>query len=287
MFAYPSQRFQDWMAQQWCILTGRSYTSGEMPWLEGPFGEVDCISDDFPAVLAQRASLDLVKNAPGSGLLSSFDLLALSPEDRARLHPDIPRFYERTTEYTLDVWSRWNPLFCPIAGLLVGLYSRRLQQMNLPLDPLDTAHGMSSDLVQFCEQGTAEVRYTLWLRRLKASGHVAYAGFYSTCQPPGHPVCVKTVFPLPRGNATFIMAPTVTADGALVLSSAGKQFGDPGFYFLLRDARGRLHARYNRTLKEAIRVFVAPSGELRGEHIVWFLGCEILRLSYRIARTLL
>jgi len=284
MFAYPSQRLQDWVSQQWCIFTGRRYEPGELPWLEGPFGDVDQISDEFPAELARRESLGLTVNAPGAGLLPAFDVLNLPPSDLGRIHPEIPRFYTRTRDYTLDVWSRWNVCFRPVAGLLVAIYSRRLQQMNLPLDPLDTAQGMSSDILQFHEAGGSEPKYTLWLRRLNATGHVAYAGIYSTCTPPGHPTCVKTVFPLPRGNATFIMRPTVRDDGSLLLSSQGRRFGDPGFYFLLRDGRGGLHARYNRHLKEAIRVFVDASGELRGDHIVNFLGVEILRLHYRINR---
>ena len=56
--------------------------------------------------------------------------------------------------------------------------------------------------------------------------------------------CVKTVFPLPNGNAIVILRPEAQADGSLVLLSDGHRFGDPGFYFTVHRApklRNRLH----------------------------------------------
>ena len=87
-------------------------------------------------------------------------------------------FYEHTTEHDLDVWSEWCGAFRPFAVLIHLLYSRRMQQLNLP----------------------------------------------TTTLPDGRR-CAKIVFPLPRGNATVVLAPRVDADGALHLESSGRGFG--------------------------------------------------------------
>jgi hypothetical protein len=64
-------------------------------------------------------------------------------------------------------------------------------------------------------------------------GKVIFLGIYSLCTLPSGKPCVKAVFPLPKGNATVIMSPTVGQNGELILDSTGKKFADPGFYFLL------------------------------------------------------
>ena len=85
------------------------------------------------------------------------------------------------------------------------MFSRRLQQLNVPLSGLDTSGGMTSEVLQFDDadaaDGAGPPRHTAWFRRLRRSGNVLYAGFYSACSVPGHAdPCVKVVFPLPNGT---------------------------------------------------------------------------------------
>ena len=54
-FAYPSQRIQDWLSQQWCILTGRKVDPVDIAWLMGPYGNVDVIEERYVDVLADTA----------------------------------------------------------------------------------------------------------------------------------------------------------------------------------------------------------------------------------------
>jgi hypothetical protein len=84
--------------------------------------------------------------------------------------------------------------FRPLAWLLVSLVSRRIEQLNLPVSPLDTSRGMSSDVIQLLDKTNGEILYTCWLRKVIASGDVVYAGFYSICKPSNYAgQCVKVV----------------------------------------------------------------------------------------------
>ena len=282
-FAYPSQRLQDWLSQQWCICTGRRLTSSEATWLTGPYGNVDIIEDQYVGLLAAAENLVIKKNEPGSGLLPSISVLNLSQGDAARLRPEIADFYEHTLNYQLEVWSQWCQFFRPFAGLIARLYSRRLQQLNLPLDPLDTAFGIRSQIYKIVDPRTSESKYTVWYRHLKANEHVIYSGIYSHCTIPDGRTCVKVVFPLPRGNATVIMSVAVGKNGSLQLISRGRKFGDPGFYFLLQDSKGQHWTKYIPSFHESITVYVDDERTLRADHILNLWGSKALQLHYKMS----
>ncbi len=74
------------------------------------------------------------------------------------------------------------------------------------------------------------------------------------------------------------------ADGTLVLRSSGRTFGDPGFYFYVESEPGRGWARYVRTMRASIRVFVDSRQELRATHELEIWRTIFLRLHYRMRR---
>ncbi|MFG0256783.1 MAG: hypothetical protein ACF8GE_02660 [Phycisphaerales bacterium JB043] len=281
IFSYPSQRVQDWLSQEWCIFTGRRIDPDEHPWLMGPFGNVDVIEDQYVERLAREENLDVRKNEPGAGLVPSLDEWNLTAEQASSLHPEIRRFYERSIEYELEVWFRWCRLFHPGAKLISILYSRRLQQLNLPLDPLDTARGIRSQIYRLYDT-SQRVRHTIWYRHLKSTGDVIYSGVYSNCRLPSGETALKVIFPLPRGNATVVMRIGVLEDGSLDLVSSGSGFGDAGFYFLLNDAKMRHHAKYLRSFRERIHVYVDKEETLRADHTMSVWNKTALRLHYKI-----
>jgi len=131
---------------------------------------------------------------------------------------------------------------------------------------------------------TGETRHTVWFRVLKATGQVIYSGVYGTCRIPDGRTCVKVVFPLPRGNATVIMAISVGERGDLDLVSSGEGFGSPGFYFLLRDKRGRHFSQYIRSFRERIHVYVDDEDVLRTDHTLTLWKRRVLQLHYKITR---
>lgn len=280
MFEYPSQKLQDWLSQRWVMFRGRRINPGEYGWLMGPYGDVDVIADRFIDRLA--ADEDLVRSEPSvAGLWPNLGLLD-SHEAAERLKPTIADFYTRTSCFQLESWSRWSPLFRHGGSLIAWLYARRLQQLNLPMDPLDTAYGIQSRIIQLRDRSTDTLRYTVWYRILKRTGRVIYSGVYDHCTLSDGSRCMKVIFPLPRGNATVILKPEIDEEGHLNLISSGQGFGEPGFYFLLRDRHGRHFSQYHRSFREQLYIFVDDEGVLRTDHTMRLWGREVLRLHYKI-----
>lgn len=272
----------DWVTQQWVRATGRRISLSSHRWLDGPVGNTKLIGRDFFAIYAREKGLDLVEEGP-RGLIRSFSALAGSGNDPQDVAPEVKEFYEQTSEYELDAWAEWHGLFKPFGKALALIFSRRLQQLNLPLSALDSSQGMSSRVMQMWDRAKGELAQTAWVRELHATKHVLYAGTYSVCRVPGYDSpCVKVVFPLPNGNAIVLMKPTSQPDGSLVLSSAGRQFGDPGFYLVVHGTGGTAWARYVRAMTERISVYAVEGNSSRADHLLWFFGKEFLRLHYRM-----
>jgi hypothetical protein len=275
----------DYVTQRWVQLTGRRVDLASDPWLAGPIGSARGIGRDFFAELARTEGLELLRGGEGieRGLITTFGALAAPDFDPSAVHPAVVDFYARTSAYDLDAWAEWCGLFRPFGRLLGVLFSRRLQQLNMPLSALDTSRGVTSDVLQLVDPSTNEVRHTAWMRELLGTRNVLYAGAYSlTSVPAREGRCVKVVFPLPNGNAVVLMRPEVHADGSLSIVSAGRRFGDPGFYFTIRDRHGRMWARYLRAMQERITVFAAEGGIVRADHVLTLWGATFLRLHYRL-----
>jgi len=274
----------DWITQRWVQLTGRSVDLTECPWLDGPVGDVDTIGSGFFRRLAEREKLTVVAEGPGRGLIYDFSQLrgpACRPEE---VDARVAAFYEDTSQFELDVWSEWCGAFRPFGGALATIFSRRLQQLNVPLSPLDTRLGITSDVVQL-KDPSGRVVHTAWIRDLVSTKRTLYAGSYSICRVPGYAgPCVKVVFPLPNGSAIVIMRPESEPDGSFTVRSTGARFGDPGFYFFVEREPGRGWARYVRTLKESIRVYCDGEGTPRADHELSIWGRRFLRLHYRMRR---
>ena len=233
----------DWITQLWVRATGRRVDLAAMPWLDGAVGPPRGIGTQFFSELAARQGL-AIRSDGARGLLTDFGALAAVDFEPGTVHESIVEFYTRTSEYELDAWAEWCGVFRPFGWLLARMFSRRLQQLNVPLSGLDTSRGMTSDVLQLVDPASGAVRHTAWVRQLRGSGHVLYAGDYSLVSLPGRPgACVRVVFPLPNGNAMVLMRPEAHGDGSFSVVSAGRRFGDPGFYFTVRDGGGRGWAR--------------------------------------------
>ena len=275
----------DWVTQQWVRATGRRLSLRDNPWLSGPVGGTRIIGDDFFLQYASSHGLEIV-TGPDRGLLQNMDDLSAPASDFSGLSPAVRHFYEHTSAYELDAWSEWCGVFRPFGHGLALIFSRRLQQLNVPLSSLDSAKGMTSEVLPLLDRDSCQIQQTAWVRRLRATGNILYAGCYSVCSVPGHPApCVKVVFPLPNGNAIVLMKTTVHSDGSLTLASAGRTFGDPGFYFTVDSGDGTLWARYVASMKETIHVYSAETDTARADHVLWLWGMRFLRLHYKMRST--
>jgi hypothetical protein len=262
---------------------GRVTTFEADPWLRGPLGS-DRIGDRPYEEVARQEGLTLTRDVRQGGLLESMAALDGPGFESATVHPKVRDFYEQTGAYGMDVWARtWFPANVAL-WLLVKVLSRKVDQLNFPTDALETSQGITSEIITLADPA-GQVRYRGWFRRFARSLRVVYTGFYMVERVPlcNRP-CVKVVFPMPRGNATVILAPSVDAEGRLELDSRGRGFGDVGFYRIQAGGDGRLRAWRVRSLVEHFVVYVDPDGSLRCDHRVGFLGLPVLQLHYRLNR---
>jgi hypothetical protein len=282
----PLQRALGWfgvgLIQLWLRLFGRSLDRRTVPWLDGPVGGDGEIGDRPYDLVAEREGLTIDRTGEPAGLVPNFEVLAGSGFAPGRVDREVRRFYEKTSMYQLDVWSQSVFPGRLLLWLLVYTVSRYMNQLNFPVFGLELSRGMTSEVLPLRDAAGRTV-HTGWYRRALSDGRVVYTGFYSIVVPPEHASpCVKVVFPLPRGNATVILAPGIDEQGRFTLTSAGRRFGDPGFYRILELDQGRIKVRRLATLREYFTVYRDASGELRCDHRVRFMGITILRLHYRM-----
>jgi hypothetical protein len=267
----------------WVRLTGRLVRKSDAPWLAGPLGGRERIGAGIYERVAQAEGL-LIRTPPNAGLLEHFNLLRGPNFNPDAVHPDIRHFYEHAAEYQLDVWSEVSLTGRFFLWLLVEFISRRMDQLNFPISSLAVAKGMTSEVVQLLEPASGRIVNTGWLRRLKSSGRVIYAGLYSVTQLPEEAgPCVKVTFPC-RGSANVYLNPVAHPDGSFGLVSSGTAFGRTGFYRMIDGGPDHYIVRHVRSLRELFHVYVGAEGVLRTDHSVFFLGLTIIRLHYKMTR---
>jgi hypothetical protein len=267
----------------WVRLTGRLVRRSDAPWLAGPLGGRERIGSGIYERVAQVEGL-LIRTPPHAGLLEHFNVLRGPNFNPDAVHPDIRHFCEHAAEYQLDVWSEVSLIGRFFLWLLVEFISRRMDQLNFPISSLEVAKGMTSEVVQLVEPASGRIVNTGWLRRLKSSGRVIYAGLYSATQMPDETgPCVKVTFPC-RGSANVYLNPVAHPDGSFGLVSSGSAFGRTGFYRMIDGGPDHYIVRHVRSLRELFHVYVDAEGVLRTDHTVFFLGLSIIRLHYRMNR---
>ncbi len=271
----------DWLTQVWVRATGKTHNKSET-WLDVPFGNPAGIGEAYFDSLAQSSSLNVHRNSD-CGLVTNFQNLTGPTFDANLVSPEISRFYEETSKYELDLWSEWCGFFKPFGWMISFIFSRRLQQLNLPQRPLDSADGITSELVQLCDAESGP-KLTGWLRTYRKSRKVIYVGFYSHCNSGDGTPLVRVAFPLPNGCALVLMRPEALPDGSLMLRSEGKGQGGAGFYFLVDRDDSRVWVRHVRALTEYIHVHDEGEGNLSAEHVLLFWGRPALKMKYGIRR---
>ncbi len=274
---------QDAITQIWVKATGKKINPDEYRWLVGPIGDTDIIKDKFFYELAKKENLDIEKNSPNFGLIENIENIGIQNQEKEKLNHKVLDFYESTSNYDFEIWSEWNGVFKPFGKFLSVLFSKRLQQLNLPLNSIDSAKGIKSEIIKLKRKNTEETKWTIWYRKIKSTGDVIYSGVYTTCNNPNYQKpLLKVVFPLPNGNASVVMTKKVLEDGSLLLSSDGKKFGDNGFYFTLRNKKGEYWARFVKSMHEWIKVYEDEENVLRADHNLNFYGLRFLNLHYKM-----
>jgi hypothetical protein len=273
----------DVAAQAWMVATSKPVPREKFPWLLGPAAGNDVVGhgwvDQQAAALGGRTS-----TGPDHGLLPDFSVLDGPGFDSSRVDPRIVHFYEHTSRWQLDLWSEWCPIAWPFGRLLTAMWSERLQQLSLPMRPLDVSFGMDSDVVHLHGPDDAVVG-AAWQRTMRKTGTTTYSGLYGTGRLPGHAQpSVRVVFPLPRGCLSVFLRPSVDAGGDLHLESPIGRFGDDGAYLVLDRGDGTVNAR-RIPIAEHFHLYLDGEGDVRTDHDVRLNRIPTIRLHYRLRRT--
>ena len=267
---------------EWTLrLSGRKIRRANAPWLDCVLGQPGAIGGGVYQRIAATNHLEL-RNPPGAGLIADFAVLRGPSFNPDAVHRSVRHFYEHTAAYNLEVWSEVYLAGRFFLWLLVEFISRRMDQLNFPISPLEVAKGMSSEVVELREPESGRLVYTGWLRRFKSNGKVIYAGIYSVARIPGEAdPCVKVTFPC-RGSANVYLRPCSHADGSFGLASTGAGFGRSGFYRLVEAGPDAWRVRNFTTLHERFHVYIDEECVLRTDHAISFMGLTILRLHYKM-----
>ncbi|MCW4602405.1 hypothetical protein ON003_12900 [Janibacter hoylei] len=154
-----------------------------------------------------------------------------------------------------------------------------MEQLALPMRPLDVAHGMDSVVTPILDAQGEQVA-AAWTRDLRATGRTVFSGAYATRTLPGADrPSVHVTFPLESGNLQVFLRPSVLDGGGFLLESLGGRFGEDGAYVVVRGRRS--HAA-KVPLRETFHMYLDPQGTLRTDHVLRMWDRPALRLHYKL-----
>ena len=283
--AERNQSKLDWLTQQWCILFGKKISFEEFDFLRGPFGTIGVIGHDFINWLAESENLIIDESRKPNGLLNSFEDLIPNKTELESIPNEIIDFYENTETYTLNLTVNWNPIFKFFGKTINRLFSSRINQLNIPISD-DDSPLLSNRVIKLSEPKQKRKKYTIWLRTNERNQQVVYLGIYEICELNSGKKCIKAIFPLPNGNATVLLEPSISENGTLLLNSSGNQFGDPGFYFVLKDEDGSVWAKYIKSFRDRL-VFRMIDGKLVAEQAMSLWKINVMTLKYSISKAMI
>jgi len=109
-------------------------------------------------------------------------------------------FYERTSDWQMQVQSHCSPAVWPLAWLLSSLFAQRLEQFDIPIRSHGAVYEVNSRIVRVLDQRGAQLG-AAWLRTLAATEQIIYSGWYGFVALPGASCpSLRVVFPLPNGS---------------------------------------------------------------------------------------
>lgn len=265
----------------WRLAGRRVELDGSHGWLQAPLGTGDGANSWLRAEAARRGGA-LTEGDPEAGLQPNLSGLAGPGFDPATVHPMIHDFYTRTAAWRMEVWSSWSPLFWPGGELISRLFGKRVQQLALPMRPLDVSRGVDGRVSVIADASGAQVAAG-WVRTLRSNGDVVFSGCYSRRTLPGADrPSIHVTFPLEEGNVQVFLQPRQRPGGGLQLVSPAGPWGADGAYVLVRD-RGRHYAR-RIPVHETFDLYVDDEQVLRTDHVLTVWNLPAVRLHYRLER---
>ena len=265
------------------VCTSRRMSAESAPWLVGPSANSSIVDDGWVERAASAVS-GQTSVGPDHGLLPSFSALTGPVFDPAKVDGRIADFYEHTSRWHLDLWSEWSMAAWPFGRAITALWSQRLNQLNLPMHPLDVSWGMDSRVVHIHDHSGA-VSSSAWLRTNRETGVTIYSGQYGTVTlPGGTQPSVRVAFPLPFGCFAVLLEPANDEHGGLHLRSPIGPFGAVGAYLILERSDRTISVR-RVPIAEHFHLYIDTEGDVRTDHVVRFGRMQAARLHYRLQRS--
>jgi len=219
-------------------------------------------------------------DARGVGIVGSLDELAGPDFDPATVDPRVRRFYERTTDYKLDVVPVWRTWVRPGYLLYRTFLARPLGQANVPMNQREAQRGVRSriDTIDVDGDGRPDIRG--WIRSFADTDDPIYVGIYTTYRHDERGY-VRVGFPVPQGNFTATLAPRARPGGGLTLTTR-TDVPHAGHYLTYVDPDTRdLTTLGVAGFAEELDVHVEDA-ELHAEQRFWVFGIPFLTLEYTI-----
>lgn len=272
--------FQDRVTQTWVKYFGKKVTYENDAWIFGP-------TDNrmYRTISLEETPDDIsgYEISPSEGIINSIEDFGLDPSELQRIHPVILDFYTHTSAFSMDICFHWHRLFRPVAIVMKLLFSRRLQQLNIPVISSDKPLKTHSFIVRINDR-QLEMSHNLWVRKFINAREVVFSGVYSVASTVKKKHMIKVQFPLPNGNATVLLEKKVLEDGNLELSSRGLLFGDSGFYFFLKGKQG-YYAKYIKSMHEKLILTVQDDAHtIKGTHEFFFYRTRFLTIDYTLRK---
>ena len=240
------------------------------------------VGDRWLLAEADRVGGRILPEDGEAGLLASMSSLDGPGFSAEHLDSRVRDFYEHTARWRMEAWTSWSPAFWPGGELVSRLFGRRVQQLALPMRPLDVAHGIDSKVSVIADAEGNQLA-AAWLRTLRATEDYVFSGCYSLRSLPGADrPSIHVAFPLESGNVQAFLRP-YAVDGALILQSPRGRFGGDGTYVVAEDGGRAFAARV--PLHETFRVYVDPDGVLRTDHVLKLWNTAAVRLHYKLEPT--
>jgi hypothetical protein len=170
--------------------------TGAEQWLSAPMHGGQTVGDGWLEAAADAHGGSVQERVAGGGLLADMAQLDGPDFTAADLRPEVRDFYEHTSNWRMEVWTQWNPIFQPGGELISRYFGRRVQQLALPTRPLEVAYGMDSRVALIVGPNGDQLAAG-WIRTLRSTGEFVYSGCYSSRLLPGaHQPSVHVAFPL-------------------------------------------------------------------------------------------
>lgn len=218
--------------------------------------------------------------------------------DAGAIHPEVRRFYERTTDYDLVYETTWHRGF-RIGARIASIATGWLEQLNLPGRSDAGSRRLESRIARVPASADPREGTRVWTRTDPATGEAVFVAIYATCERDGV-TYANVAVPLPRSNLSTVLrperlGPARESDG----TGAGVRFttrgADAGGLYLVTpfgavglpmEQEFRVRPAEGEARVEAPDgpVESADSTSLVATHEMWLCGRQFLTISYGIER---